>query len=285
MKTKHWLRSRRIIPLRWSGLSGRVSALGAVALWALCYPQLSQATFCSAQTDASIFYCEDFSAANPLGSYTVSNPWHGSIPFTAIGVNTGTLAWANNPDGLASAMVNYNTPMAFEDTILEADVRFDTTDPQLRSFMGIQWFLGPTSSDFQNRIVWGLQLDEHRAYLDLNVAGGIQVHTSRSLASLVPGKTYRLRLDVGGDRRIRGYVDGSLLLDESYDFSGLPRLLNPGLVGNSYEYSAETQRYDNVLARIVPEPSTGILLAIGIPMLLAGKLFAAKKSPGSKQNL
>jgi len=47
MKTKHWLRSRQIIPPRWSGLTGRVSALGAVALWALCYAQLSQALFWS----------------------------------------------------------------------------------------------------------------------------------------------------------------------------------------------------------------------------------------------
>jgi hypothetical protein len=282
MKTKCALRTRQIAPLARSGALGRLSALGALALWTLCYPQLSQAAYCSSQTDANVLYCEDFSGTNPLGSYTVTNPWHGSIPFTSISVNNEKLAWANNTSGLASAMVNRNTPMAFIDTVLEADVRFDTANPQLRSFMGTQWFLGPTSSDFQNRIVWGLQLDEHRAYLDLNVAGGIQIHTSRTFASLVPGKTYRLRLDVGGDRGIRGYVDDSLLLDESYDFSGLPRLLNSGLVGNLYGYFPETQQYDNVLVRTIPEPSTGSLLAVGIPMLLAGILL--QRRLGSKQN-
>jgi hypothetical protein len=88
---------------------GRCLIVSAIPF--LLISQISFAGFCASATDPSTVYCEDFSGPNPLANYIITNGYLGSIPFTSIGVINQTLVWVNNPTGLASAIVDYMTPV------------------------------------------------------------------------------------------------------------------------------------------------------------------------------
>jgi hypothetical protein len=231
---------------RWQVMKGRPFLIAAIFLSLCMVPQISLAGVCANQTDPAIVYCEDFSGPNPLANYTINNPVDGDLPFTSISVINQTLQWVNNPSGFAVALVAHNTPVNVRDTSLEADVQFKTSIP-LRSAMGVTFVGAPGSAS--NEILYFLQLDEQRAYFLLRIAGVTQAYESTYFPSLVPNKTYRLRLEIVGTTEVRGYVDGVLLFDNTYNLSGLPALMYPGFEGSAYGYPAETQVYANAIAR------------------------------------
>jgi hypothetical protein len=227
---------------------GRRCVVTAVILLSLCLiPQASFAGFCASQTDPSVVYCEDFSGTNPLTNYTVTNPWGSGPGFKSIGISNQQLAWVNNPAGGALASVIYNRQnLNVANTSLEADVQF-VTSAALRSNMGIGLF-GDTSYPGV-RIQLGLQLDDQRAALSVvNDFGGINNTVSNGYP-LAPNQTYRIRLEIEGATRVRGYIDGSLVVDVQQDLSSFPAQMFPGFVGNAYGWYPETQLYSNVIAR------------------------------------
>ena len=88
--------------------------------------------------DPSVVYCEEFAGNAPLANYTILNPIGGNQRFE-ISVLNQALVFQNAYPGLAFAWVLSNPPQNFRNSLFEADLRFDTADPWLRSAMAITW--------------------------------------------------------------------------------------------------------------------------------------------------
>lgn len=204
----------------------------------------SIASYCATQTGIGVIYCEDFSSPNPLAAYTLLNPYaDGPL---VIGIDNEALLYTNTSAGLGSAATVYNGTLEFRDTGLEADIRFERPDASLRSAMAIEWSDGAPK---KNRISWFFQLDEQRAYLFIRI-NGTDIAPASTPVTILPNVTYRLRLEVNDNNRIKGYFNGVLIMDRSVDLSGLPLTLSPTFLGNSYPSTPLSNfRFDNALVR------------------------------------
>ena len=200
--------------------------------------------FCASQTSSSIIFCEDFSGADPLAQYTVFNY---RDPFS-IFVENEELVYRQPGYGFSAAAALHNNALEFRDTSFEADLRFETSNSNLRTRMGIEWCTEPL---FDHRIHWGLQHDEDVGAFEVFINGTNVTGVVTFPVTVEPNVTYRVRLDVEGNNKIKGYVDGNLIFDRTIDLSGLPQFMRPAFHGNSHAGSLD-QHYDNAIIQAKP---------------------------------
>jgi hypothetical protein len=67
--------------------------------------------------------------------------------------------------------------------------------------------------------------------------------------ALQPNQSYVMRLDIEGNQKVRGYIDGVLELDATVDLSGFSPLQNIALGGNSYSYYPVDQVYEYAVVK------------------------------------
>lgn len=241
--------------LRAAPLAALLAAAGTASphAQAISPSLLGSTDFRSTLTDPHVVFCEDFSGADPLADFTLENPPapSGGQSAMTIGINDQALTFDHlSGFGVANALTA--TTHAFADTSVEAQVRIETSiSPEPRGFAAIGWADGSTS---QGYILFGLQLDEDRAYIFAG-EGSVSDYAAASLA-VAPNTTYLLRLGVTLPNLIEGYVDDQLVVSLVFDLSLFPAQMNLALGGNSYP--SLRLRHDNLVLRVLNLPPVAV---------------------------
>jgi hypothetical protein len=197
-------------------------------------------SFCASQPSTGLLVCDDFSAEATTPSRRFL-PWN-DMPSLLMSLSGGALIF-EKPTAFAASYAVLGAEAAFLDTSIEATMSAETRE---RSLSAVCW------GNPSNLISVGLQRDEGALYLHVVVGGNVQTRLSAS-AQTEPHRSQRVRMEVGADGSIRGFVDGKLILSATADLSRLPRMLTPGINANSYP-PMQRFTFDDFVVRNLAQP-------------------------------